>query len=450
MSSFNVSSESDKTASEHHKEPSDDRGSRKRWLLHPTLTLSLLVMIDMFSVSLVVPLLTQYYKNAGVSSASQRELLSSLFSSSQIVGGLLLGALADSGILHRRTILFFSFAGSAVAYALIMHGSLKVLILSRILVGLVKQTMTVTTTMLSKFTTKENRTIHMGRLNASSTVSWIIGPSFGAILYKNVDERAPALLAVLLFITNMILAAFLLPKEEEQSKTQNKKAFSAWKKFSSFTSNLKSCFASQALGSIITSILLFGWFQRATSHKLIASYYEKMYGMETYQRGYLSSYQMVMTLGTQYLLVGPFIRFCGGERKAAVVSAIMMTVVTFLEIQGNLYVYLTLLCPILSLAQAVIGLSLKSLVTHVAPKDSLGSVLAALDVLQNATAVTVPFYRTLLFSFLGTDQSASMQGDPEPTQWILSSALHWCVAVIIMGMILWPKKQAVDTYKKVR
>jgi len=405
-------------------------------------------MIDMFSVALVVPLMTQYYRNAGVSSASQRELLSSLYSSSQIVGGLLLGALADSGILHRRTILFLSFGGSAVAYALITQGSLKVLILSRILVGLVKQTMTVTTTMLSTYTTKENRTMHMGRLNASSTVAWIIGPSFGALLYKYVDVRAPALLAAFLFIANMMLAAILLPKEEQQSNTQAKKVNNIWHKFTSFTSNLKACFASSSLGSIFCSILLLGWFQRATSPALMASYFEEMYGIETHQRGYLSSFQKIITLGVQSLLVGPFIQFCGDERKAATFSAIVMAVVTFLEVQGNFYVYLILLCPILALAQAVMSLSLKSLVTHVAPKDSLGSVLAALDVLQNATAVTVPFYRTLLFSFLGADQSASMRGDPEPIKWILSSAIHWCVAGTIMGIILRPTKESSSIGKK--
>ena len=76
--------------------------------MRPTIVLRILVVIDMFSVSLVVPLLHQYYRNAGIESAQQRELLSSLFSSSQIVGGLLLGALSDVGMLSRRKILFLS------------------------------------------------------------------------------------------------------------------------------------------------------------------------------------------------------------------------------------------------------------------------------------------------------------------------------------------------------
>lgn len=417
----------------------DDTMDHKMFLLHPTYSLPILVMIDMFSVSLVVPLLMKYYTTAGVTSASQRELLSSIFSSSQIVGGLLLGALADAGILHRRSILLLSFGGSAVAYALVIYGNITALIVSRILVGLVKQTMTVSTTLLARYTTVENRAVHMGRLNASSTVAWIAGPSVGALLYKTVDVRAPALVAVVLFIINMILAAILLPDEEDETteETEAKKTKLKGNKFSSFASNLKTCFVSPALASAIISMLLFTWFTRATSYANMASYYEDMYGMETHHRGYLSSYQQILSFLVQSFLVGPLIKWSGGERQAATYSALLMALTTFLEAKSTLHVFLLLLAPAVSLSMAVMSLSLSSLITHVAPKESLGSVLAALDVLQNATAVTVPFYRTMLFALLvGGEHHSVMQGDPDPIRWVLSSAAHWLVAAIAMGVLL--------------
>lgn len=430
----------------------DDTMDHKLFLLHPTYSLPLLVMIDMFSVSLVVPLLMQYYTTAGVTSASQRELLSSIFSSSQIVGGLLLGALADAGFLHRRTILFLSFGGSAVAYALVVYGNITALIVSRILVGLVKQTMTVSTTLLARYTTVENRAMHMGRLNASSTMAWIAGPSVGALLYKTVDVRAPALLAVVLFIINMVLAGILLPDQEDEATGETKKTKLEGNKFSSFASNLKTCFVSPALGSAIISMLLFTWFTRATSYATMASYYEDMYGMETHHRGYLSSYQQILSFLVQSFLVGPLIKWSGGERQAATYAALLMALTTYLEAKSTLHVFLFLLAPAVSLSMAVMSLSLSSLITHVAPKESLGSVLAALDVLQNATAVTVPFYRTMLFAMLaGREHHSVMQGDPEPIRWVLSSAAHWLVAAIAMGVLLLrspPTAPAHETRKK--
>jgi hypothetical protein len=49
----------------------------KNWF-RPDVSLPILVFIDNFSVALVIPLLFQYYKKAGVTSATQRELLSSV------------------------------------------------------------------------------------------------------------------------------------------------------------------------------------------------------------------------------------------------------------------------------------------------------------------------------------------------------------------------------------
>jgi MFS family permease len=153
-------------------------------IFSPTVSLPILVFIDMFAVALVVPLLFQYYKYAGVTSATQRELLSSVFSASQIVGGILLGTLTDAGILSKKTVLFVSFGGSALAYLMITYGGFTALVLSRIMVGLVKQTMTITTSMLTKCTSEDTRAKHMGRLESSATAAWILGPSTGAVLFK--------------------------------------------------------------------------------------------------------------------------------------------------------------------------------------------------------------------------------------------------------------------------
>eukprot|EP00565_Helicotheca_tamesis_P008134 CAMPEP_0185733386 /NCGR_PEP_ID=MMETSP1171-20130828/19337_1 /TAXON_ID=374046 /ORGANISM="Helicotheca tamensis, Strain CCMP826" /LENGTH=152 /DNA_ID=CAMNT_0028403111 /DNA_START=96 /DNA_END=551 /DNA_ORIENTATION=+ len=152
----------------------------------------------------------------------------------------------------------------------------------------------------------------------------------------------------------------------------------------------------------------------------MASYYEEMYGIEPHQRGYLSSYQQFLTFLVQSTLVRSLLRFAGGERRAACIAALSLSIATFSEIWSSLPVFIGILCPIISISVAVLGLSLRSLLTQVAPKDSLGSVLAALDVLQNAAAVTVPFYRTFLFAAMGTisnDEDADMRGDPCPYMW---------------------------------
>eukprot|EP00584_Thalassiosira_punctigera_P001748 CAMPEP_0172539966 /NCGR_PEP_ID=MMETSP1067-20121228/11061_1 /TAXON_ID=265564 ORGANISM="Thalassiosira punctigera, Strain Tpunct2005C2" /NCGR_SAMPLE_ID=MMETSP1067 /ASSEMBLY_ACC=CAM_ASM_000444 /LENGTH=439 /DNA_ID=CAMNT_0013325735 /DNA_START=93 /DNA_END=1409 /DNA_ORIENTATION=+ len=399
----------------------------------PTTTLCALVAIDNFSVSLVVPLMHQYFKNAGVQSASQREMLSSLYSSSQIAGGLIIGALSDVGLLSRRKILFLSFLGSALSYGLIVVGGLRKLIFSRVLVGLVKQTMTVSTSLLARCTTSENRAVSMGRLAASSTAAWIVGPSVGALLYKHVDPSAPAIAAVCLFIFNSAVAAILLPIDNESgnddSASKSQSSLKEGGKIASFTSNLKACFSSSALASAITSLLLLGWVIRTTSYANMASFYEEKYGIEPHIRGYIKSYQQSLSFLFQSFFVRALLTASGGEKRAAVIASFLVAGATLCEVKASFKVFLCLVCPAISISVQMVSVSLRSLVTQVTPKESIGSVLAALDVLQNAASVTVPFYRTLLFKLVAyygsEDGNASMVGDPVPRLWLLSSFLHW-------------------------
>lgn len=416
----------------------------------PTTALPVLVFIDMFAVSLVVPLLFQYYKNAGVTSAYERELLSSVFSSSQIVGGIVLGAMTDAQLLSRKTLLFLSFGGSAVAYAMVAFGGFHALVFSRILVGLVKQTMTVTTSILTKFTTEDNRTKYLGRLQSSATASWIVGPSAGAILFRYVDHRAPALLACALFLFNMILAAVLLKDDIEddslaaQSHDDDRSRQNEGKKKSvDFWTNIKACFSSPALGSVIATMLVFSWVNRATSYSSMGSYYEDMYGMEPHHRGYIQSYQQILGFIVQSSLIAPLLSRMGGERSAVCWAAFLLASATFLEMHKSISVFLLVLSPAISVSTTLMNISLRSLLTRVAPKDSIFSVFAALDVLQNASAVTVPFYRTFLFRLLGGssgEQHSGMAGDPDPLNWVVSSGLHWLIASMLMVYLLRPDK----------
>lgn len=404
--------------------------------LSPSTTLPILVLIDMFAVSLVVPLLFQYYKSAGVNDAGQRELLSSLFSASQIAGGLIMGFVTDTRLICRRSLLFLSFGGSALSYALIAYGGLTALICSRILVGLVKQTMTITTAMLTRYTTRETRAQQMGRLSAASTVAWIVGPSVGAMVYRYVDPRAPALLACVLFVLNILLAAKWLPVDDDDHDTRIDKSGRL-----SVIQKLKSCFTSHSLGSVVLARLIFTWVAKATNNSQLGNFYEDIYGLEPHQRGYISSYQQFLQFVVQSTLVASVMKWSGGERQTICVFTALLAITFMLETFQSLTFFLTILCPVMSLCFGMTQLSLQSLLTHVVPLHSIFSVLAALDVLQNAVSVSVPFYRTFLFRILNTKKNSLnhvsiMADDPHPISWIWSSVLHWCVAAAMISCLL--------------
>jgi MFS family permease len=412
-------------------------------------------MVDMFSVSLVVPLLNQYYKDSGVSSASLREFLNSLFSSSQILGSLVLGILSDTGLLSRKHILYLSFLGSTLSYILVVHGGIKAMIASRVIVGAVKQTNTISTAMLVSYTTSEERSRHITRLNAYSTGAFIIGPSVGGYLYKHIDPRAPALLAAILFLFNFLIASLLLPNDcrpqsSEYNNHNNKTRTSDKFRFVSFIRNFKASFATKDLGSIVICTLVYHWILRATSYASMASYYEEMFGIESHQRGYLSTYQTFLSFMFQTFLLHSTLRHIGGEYRAICVAAGAIAIATTLELGANFYLFLIVICPVVGVANTTLQISLRSILTQVAPKESLGSVLAAMDVMQNAASVSVPFYRTILFKIMECtaeeNTHAAMVGDPCPVMWLKSSILHWTLATLLMSHLL--LRQSVENKKK--
>ncbi|CAM9991060.1 unnamed protein product, partial [Discosporangium mesarthrocarpum] len=172
----------------------------------------LLVFIDMLSVAVMVPLLSSYFRDLNIS-AGLYGLMSSAYSFSQILGGLVFGALSDR-VLSRKSVLLLSFLGSALSYGLVgMSSSLSMLLVGRVIVGLVKQTMTISTALISEHTTSETRSGELSQLTAAATFSFIVGPSCGSFLYQR-SKILPPMVSSSLFLLNYIIALLLLPSKE--------------------------------------------------------------------------------------------------------------------------------------------------------------------------------------------------------------------------------------------
>jgi len=267
----------------------------------------------------------------------------------------------------------------------------------------------------------------------------------GAILYKHISPSAPALTASGLFVVNSILAYCLLPKniERDDDTTTMNKSKTTKNGSGKFITNLKQCFSSSLLASVVISNLLFGWVTRTTSYSSMSTFYEEKYNVEPHVRGYLKSYQQLLNFIVQSFLLRTLLTRLGGEKKAACIAAVILAGATLCEVDANFQVFISIVNPLVAVSVGLIGVSLRSLLTQVAPKNSIGSVLAALDVLQNAASVSVPFYRTFLFKLAATygkeDVDADMIGDPEPRVWLVSSFLHWSMFAVVLMFLLLPK-----------
>ena len=97
--------------------------------------------LDALGVALVITLIPFFTKELGVG-AFGFGAITSLYGFCQIIGGSIIGYLSN-GILSRKMILLISSIGSGVSYALLLiRGSITSLVVSRVLIGLIKQSTT--------------------------------------------------------------------------------------------------------------------------------------------------------------------------------------------------------------------------------------------------------------------------------------------------------------------
>jgi len=141
------------------------------------LCIKMIVFMDFLAVAIVIPLMQSYFKEANIDTKLYA-YISSTYMISQLIGTLLSGYWVDK--LNKRTILLLSFLSSCISYLMIIIGfqyqNGYIMLISRVIVGLFKQTYTVSTTIIAhehkdneKMMTKE-----LGHLSAIMTTAFIV------------------------------------------------------------------------------------------------------------------------------------------------------------------------------------------------------------------------------------------------------------------------------------
>ncbi|KAJ1628936.1 major facilitator superfamily domain-containing protein [Pavlovales sp. CCMP2436] len=168
--------------------------------------LVLSIFLDLLSVSLVVPSLPGRYRELGLT-GWWFGAMGSLYSLTQIIGGVTLGFASD-GALGRRGLLLVSFAGAALSYAMVAGArTLGTIMLSRVIVGLTKQSVTAVSALMTEVTASgAERASWLAHITCASTLSWAIGSALGGFL-STFSPSLPEVVAVLLYGVNALLVA---------------------------------------------------------------------------------------------------------------------------------------------------------------------------------------------------------------------------------------------------
>ena len=130
-----------------------------------------LVFLDILGVGLVIPLLPFYAKDLGAT-PSILGALGSFYGILQLFGSFFVGRLSDK--FGRKAVLYGSTLGACVSYfTMTRASSLTFLFISRVPVGLFKQTMLIAHTIISDFSSFADRARYFGYLSTGTSITII-------------------------------------------------------------------------------------------------------------------------------------------------------------------------------------------------------------------------------------------------------------------------------------
>lgn len=172
------------------------------------LPVFLIVLVDVFGMTLVIPLLAIYAESFGASPL-QATLLISVFAACQLVSGPLLGHASDR--VGRKPLLIISQIGTFIGFVVLARAtSLWMVFLSRIIDGATAGNLSLAQAYISDHTTPDNRARAFGLIGIAFGLGFFVGPSVTGYMADAYGLSAPIYLAAGMSATSVLATILLL------------------------------------------------------------------------------------------------------------------------------------------------------------------------------------------------------------------------------------------------
>lgn len=174
------------------------------------LTIFLIVLVDVLSLTIIIPLLPFYAERFGAS-AQTVGLLITAFAFCQFLAGPILGELSDR--MGRKPILILSQIGTFIGLLIFAQATtLTVIFIARIIDGITAGNLTVAQAYISDHTPPQKRAQSFAMLGIAFGVGFLIGPSISGLL-ADYGMHVPIYVASGLSLCSILCTMILLPRE---------------------------------------------------------------------------------------------------------------------------------------------------------------------------------------------------------------------------------------------
>ena len=177
----------------------------------PLAPIFLIVLVDIFGLTLIIPLLSIYAEHFGAS-AFEATLLVSVFAVCQLVSAPLLGRLSDR--IGRKPMLLLSQVGTFIGFVILARAnSLWMIFLSRIIDGATAGNLSLAQAYISDNTAPKDRTKSFALIGIAFGLGFFVGPFLTGYLVR-FGITAPIYAAAIMSATSIACTSLLLPADE--------------------------------------------------------------------------------------------------------------------------------------------------------------------------------------------------------------------------------------------
>ncbi|MFO0621856.1 MAG: MFS transporter [Polyangia bacterium] len=357
----------------------------------------LIVLVDVFGLTLVLPLQAIYAEKLGASPL-QATMLVSVFAVCQLVASPLLGSWSDR--IGRKSVLIFSQLGAIVGYlAMASASSIWMLYLARVIQGTTAGNLSIAQAYIADNSEAKDRAKSFAIIGIAFGIGFFIGPALTGMLVRY-GLAAPIFVAALMSALSLVCTLLLLPGEVSVRSAQSDVALPGGKRLSVFEWRVYlQYFERPVLRAMLIQFLFFAMcfsvFMSGFSLYAERRYVYDGHPFTPREIGYLFAFSGFLGLILQGGMIGRLVKRFG--ERGLVLSGFVSLVIGFSILAGtDTLAGLVISTSISTYGNAVVRPTLSSLISQSAARHEQGTVIGLTQSLQSVAQIVAPFLAGLL------------------------------------------------------
>ncbi len=355
------------------------------------LPVFLIVLVDVFGMTLVIPLLAIYAESFSAS-AVEATLLVTVYAACQLVSGPIIGYASDR--IGRKPMLIFSQIGTFIGFIILARAtSLWMIYVSRIIDGATAGNLSLAQAYIADNTAPQDRAKSFGLIGIAFGLGFFIGPSITGFLSARFGLTAPIYLAAAMSATSVIATSLLLRGGPGHSSPTTDRW--AALKLNTYARYFGRPQLRVRLVQFLFYMMSFSMF--ISGFALFAERRYTWNGQPFGPReiGYVFGGVGLLGIILQGALIGRLVKRYG--EASLVVAGFVCLVAGYFLLGATLSVPLLLLTAVITgFGNGVLRPALTSLITHQADRREQGTVLGVSQALMLMASVVIPVVSGLL------------------------------------------------------